>query len=70
MKVGAIISRGEDLFVITQITNGTISQKVPIKEFVSRNSVIEYKGEFKTLNEIIEIHCDDYILRNELIKFP
>jgi hypothetical protein len=68
LKVGAVISNKRGLWVITQIANGTIVDTEPLESFISNNVVLEFDGERRTISEIIQIHCGEYLSKNEVIK--
>jgi hypothetical protein len=68
MKVGTVISNEQGLHVITEIVNRQIANMERLEDFIARNLVLEYEGELRTLKEIIQDHCDEYLLKNEIIE--
>lgn len=68
MKVGTVISDEQGLHVITKIVNGQIANMERLEDFIARNVVLEYEGELRTLKEIIQDHCDEYLLKHEIIE--
>jgi len=66
--VGTVISDEQGLHVITKIVNGQIANMERLEDFIARNVVLEYEGELRTLKEIIQDHCDEYLLKHEIIE--
>jgi hypothetical protein len=66
--VGTVISNEQGLHVITEIVNGQIANMEQLEDFIARSLVLEYEGELRTLKEIIQDHCDEYLLKNEIIE--
>ena len=60
-SVGEVIEQEGKYYVITLIINGKITQKVPLKDFVSKNFVIRHEGEYKTVDEIVEDAAAQYL---------
>jgi hypothetical protein len=67
LKVGTVISNKHGLCVITKVTNNTVVDTEPLNEFISKNVVLQHNGESKTIKEIIEFYCDDYLSKTEII---
>jgi hypothetical protein len=67
IKVGSVISQDDKLYVITEINNH-FPKMERLEDFVSRHVIIEYDGEHRTLQEIIDIHCDIYLAGKEIIR--
>mgnify|MGYP006912946808 CR=1 FL=1 len=66
--MGTVISDEQGLHVITKIVNGQIANMERLEDFIARNVVLEYEGELRTLKEIIQDHCDEYLLKHEIIE--
>ncbi|MBL4951105.1 hypothetical protein JK635_02470 [Neobacillus sp. YIM B02564] len=68
MKIGTVIVNDTGNHVVTETTNGYVTKTEPLEQFISRSVIVEYKGECKTLREIIEIHCDEYLSKCTIIE--
>lgn len=70
VNLGSVIKDEKGLHVVTGIVNGNaIAETVPLEEYISRNLVINYNGESRTIQEIIEMECDNYLSKAEVIEF-
>lgn len=67
MLIGKVISKDNQLHVVTRVINDTvIANTEPLEEYISKNVMIKYNGEFRNLREIIELECNDYISKNKV----
>lgn len=67
MKIGSVIIHNDELNVVTESQNGTITGVVPLKSYIAKNVMMKFEGEFRTIDEIIEYHCDEYLQMSKLI---
>jgi hypothetical protein len=68
LKTGTVISNEQGFHVITKIVNGQIANMERLEDFISKNVVLEYEGELRTIKEIIQLYCDEYLLKHEIIE--
>jgi hypothetical protein len=63
MMVGSVIENDEGLLhVVTRIKNDyEIIEVEPLEEFISKSTMVKFNGEYRTIREIIEMECNDYI---------
>jgi formylmethanofuran dehydrogenase subunit C len=68
MKNGTVICDSDNnKWVITEMENGEIVRKEPLESYVSNIVVVEFNGEYRTIKEITEICCQNYMDNNEII---
>ncbi|PLR99590.1 hypothetical protein [Bacillus sp. T33-2] len=68
MIVGTVISKDNGLHVVTRVINDSVIMNTqPLEEYISRNVMIKYGGEFKTIKEIIDIESDKYLSNRKVI---
>lgn len=67
MNIGTVISDGKGYQIVTKIVNGLVAETEPIENFITKNVVIEHKGERKTIQDIINMYCDEYMDKNKVI---
>jgi hypothetical protein len=68
-KIGNVIENKNGLYVITQITNGVVSDTVKLEDYIVNNAVVQEDEEWKTLKEVIERRCNMYLKSGvEIIK--
>jgi hypothetical protein len=65
---GKVISNNRGMWIITQTVNGTVVDSELLEEYISKNVMIEHNGELKTIKEVIQFHCDEYLSKNEIIN--
>jgi hypothetical protein len=70
MKVGKLINKDNQLQVIVRVVNdNVITHTEPLEDYISKNVMINYNGELRTIREIIEIECYKYVGENDVIEF-
>lgn len=68
MKVGKLINKDDGLHVIRRVINdNVIMETEPLDEYISKNIVINYSGELRTIKEIIDLECYKYVGKNDVI---
>ncbi len=67
MPIGDVIKTSdEELRVITKIENGyPYTQR--LEEYISEIAIIKYGDDFKTIKEVIQHCCDEYLKGKEII---
>ncbi|PKR83245.1 hypothetical protein [Heyndrickxia camelliae] len=69
MMVGNVISKDNQLQVITRVLNDrVIANTLLLEEYISKNIMIKYKGELRTIQEIIDIECENYLSKSNIIE--
>ena len=66
MNVGSVISSEEGLQVVTGIS-GDYVHTLPLKDYIIMSVMVLFNGEYRTLKEIIDMHCNEYISRNGIV---
>lgn len=67
--VGNVVKKDNQIQVVTRVINDrTIANVEPVEEFISKNIMIKYNGEFYTIKEIIEIETDKYLSKTNIIE--
>lgn len=61
LDLGDVIKVDDKHYVVTEISNGQVTTRVLLEDFVSANLVIMYDGEYRTIKDVIQIHCEKYI---------
>lgn len=61
MDLGDVIKVDDKHYVVTEISNGQVATRVLLEDFVSANLVIMYDGEYRTIKDVIQTHCEKYI---------
>jgi hypothetical protein len=70
MKLGKLINKDNQLQVIIRVVNdNVITHTEPLEDYICKNVMINYNGEFRTIREIIEIECYKYVGKNDVIEF-
>lgn len=61
MKVGDVIADDRGLWVIKEMIGNVVTKIELLEAYVTRNMMLPFNGELKTMKEIIDIHCNEYI---------
>lgn len=61
MKVGEAIVKNGQAYVITEMVNGFVENKMPLDEYIMNNTTLKVDHECKTIKEIINERCTDYM---------
>ncbi|WP_303984260.1 hypothetical protein [Niallia circulans] len=70
MMAGNVVKKDNQIQVITRVINDkTILNMEPIEEYISKNIMIKYNGEFRTIKEIIQMETDNYLEKRDIIDF-
>lgn len=70
MMAGNVVKKDNQIQVITRVINDqTILDMEPIEEYISKNIMIKYNGEFRTIKEIIQMETDNYLEKRDIIDF-
>lgn len=70
MKLGTVIDKDGELYVVTELTNGQVSKTEMLDRYMARNLVVNYAGESRTMHEIIQIYCDEHLATHDVVKEP
>lgn len=68
MELGTVVYKENIPYVITKITNGQVNETVKLEDYITKNVFIKHQGEYKTLRNIIEMHCKKYLSTHEAIE--
>lgn len=61
MKLGDIVNKDGQLWIVTEVNKGVVSDVERLETFVSRNHGIVYEDSYYTLKEIIDMKVNEYI---------
>ena len=61
VKIGNVIENKNGLFVITQISNGVVSDTERLEDYIAKNAFVQEDGEWKTIAEVIERRSNMYL---------
>ena len=67
--LGKIVSTPDDNVynVITEVTGSRVSKKEPLQDFVAKQIMIEYDGEFRSIKEVLDMRCEEYINKHDVL---
>jgi len=68
-KIGNVIENSSGMHVITQVTNGVVSDTEKLEDYIAKNALIEVEGEWVTIQDVIQTRCRMYLMSGiKLIK--
>lgn len=70
MKVGTVVSTKENgLLVITELADGKVERFEKLEDYISDIVMVKFGDEYKTIKEILNACCEQYVMENEMIDF-
>jgi|GEM_PF-2573645 len=68
-KIGDVIESSSGSHVITQVSNGVVSDTERLEDYIAKNALVEVGGEWVTIQEVIQTRCRMYLKSGiEVIK--
>lgn len=68
MKVGTVVQTEENgLLVITETDGNKVIKFESLEEYISTIAVINFKGEYVTIREALDICCSEYIKNHDFL---
>lgn len=67
MKVGDLIESDNGYDIVTQIKNMSITEKIPLKDYVEQSLVILHEGEYITVKELVNQKMNE-IIENKTVS--
>lgn len=65
MEIGDIIQNKSEVHVVTQITNGVVTDTERLVDYISKSVVVNFEGEMLTLHEIIQFKSGEYVYERQ-----
>lgn len=60
-KVGDVFRNEGEWHIVTQTVGGEVKETEPLKDFIMRSRVVQFNGEYLSINEVIHNEMDKYI---------
>ena len=69
MYLGKLMSTPDDNVyeVITGVTGKRVSKKEPLQDFIAKQIMVEYAGEFRSIKEVLDMQCEEYKKKHEVL---
>lgn len=60
-EIGNVIENSSGMHVITQVTNGVVSDTEKLEDYITKNALVEVEGEWVTIQDVIQTRCRMYL---------
>ena len=67
MKVGNLIKENGEFYVITEMTNGVVTEKITMGKYLSKAILVKDKGQLRTIQSILDQETDNYLAKNDIV---
>ena len=69
MYLGKVVSTPDDNVynVITVVTDNRVSKKEPLQDFVAKQIMVQYDGEYRSIKEVLDMRCEEYINKHDVL---
>ena len=69
MYLGKVVSTpDENVYnVITEVTDNRVSKKEPLQDFIAKQIMIEYDGEYRSIKEVLDMRCEEYVKKHDVL---
>jgi hypothetical protein len=70
LKIGTVVQTKENgLLVITDFENGQVKRFEKLEDYIADVVVVKFNDEYRTIKEVLDMCCEEYVVNNELIHF-
>lgn len=70
LKVGNVVKTKENgLLVITEMENGKVKRFEKLEDYISEIITVKFGDEYRSIKDIVEAGCEQYLSENEMIEF-